>query len=128
MVLAPSVRIGLVVLMGLSALAAGLVPPLRRRPAMAWLYAELWLAVACAAWAGVAHASDQPPAVTKLLLVGFVELVCLQVWLRRATGDDRGGGGGPSPAPEPPPPEFDWDRFERDFRRWAARRPRQRAG
>jgi hypothetical protein len=83
-------RLAIAVVVIFSIASAALAPAPRRAPGSTWRWGLRWLMPAALAWAGVAHYLHAPT-VSRLLLVGFVEVACLEVWFLRAKRDPAGG-------------------------------------
>lgn len=83
-------RLAIAAVVIFSIASAALAPPPRRTPSSTWRWALRWLMPAALAWAGVAHFLHAPT-VSRLLLVGFVEVACVELWLLRSKGDPNGG-------------------------------------
>jgi hypothetical protein len=83
-------RLAIAAVVIFSIASAALAPPPRRAPSSTWRWALRWLLPAALAWAGVAHFLHAPT-VSRLLLVGFVEVACIEVWLLRVKNDPGGG-------------------------------------
>lgn len=110
-----------------ASMALGFLAPPRRRQASTFTLGAL-TALAAGTYLGAVLAAvlaglGLPAA---LLALAGGELVCLAAWLERGHGGGGGGGEGPEPEDEPVPP-FDWDEFERRFRDYARRPPRDPA-
>lgn len=128
--MATSAKVTLALLLIGSVMLAYLGPPPRRQATVRLRATLLLVGVAGYVLAALLVASASlVPGVVVLALAS--ELVCAAGWLGRGEapgsdddGDDDDGGGG---GRRPKPPPFDWDAFERAFRRYARERERQRA-
>lgn len=81
-----TLRFVLAALVIFSVASAALAPPPKRSPASTYRWALRWLMPAALAWAGVAHLRHAPT-VSRLLLVAFVEVACVEIWLLRRRDD-----------------------------------------
>lgn len=119
------------VVLSIALIAAILVSLSARAPGRAITGAELRRLVMCAlglyAIGGLASLSHHPMLAALVDAAGIV--VCsFAAWLSRGS-DSEGPPGGEEPVDEQPPPEpdglprFDWEAFEREFRRYSEREP-----
>ena len=81
-----TLRLALAALVIFTVVSAVLAPPPKRSPPSTYRWALRWLMPAALAWAGVAHLRHAPT-VSKLLLVAFVEVACVEIWLLRRRDD-----------------------------------------
>jgi hypothetical protein len=129
MVIAPA--LAWKVVLSIALVAAIVVSLHARAPRRTIAGADLTRLVACAlglyAGGGLLSLAHHPMVAAVLDAAGIV--VCaFAAWLSRGS-DSEGPPGGEEPVDEEPPPEpdglpsFDWDAFERDFRRYSERDP-----
>lgn len=114
------------VLLALTLVAAIALSQLARAPAQPVTRSELrrLLAAALSLYAvGVLAALTHHPVLAGIVYAGGITTCALAAWLSRAPGSEEPprGGGPDDDVPPPEHPEFDWERFEAEFRRLADR-------
>jgi len=108
-------------------LLAAYAGPRPRRPCPPGRYAVALGCSLLAVLAALATLLAEQRLAGVILVAASVEGLCLTGWLaRHRPGDEKAEAEEPSPPP-PDPGHFDWDRFEREFRAYDARRGVRRA-